>query len=184
MGLKATLVETSGMAVTLQYCSLSHCWGKQPFLNLTRNNYSSFLEDIDISLVPRTFQDAFAATHKLGFQFIWINSLCIIQDDTADWAEESGKMSSVYSNSTVNFAATSSKDGSAGLFYHRNPALSMPCTILLYLRHRLYEGSGSSFYLFKLNNPNLWTRQVERSPLAQRGWVTQEVSLQRHRVLR
>jgi hypothetical protein len=144
IGLKATLVETSGIAVPVQYCSLSHCWGKQPFLNLTRNNYPSFLEEIDISSVPRTFQDAFVATNKLGFHFIWIDSLCIIQDDIADWAEESGKMSSVYSNPTVNFAATSSKDCSAGLFYHSNPALSMPCTILLYLKHGLYEGSGSS----------------------------------------
>lgn len=55
-----------------------------------------FIEDfrrgISLSGLPRTFQDAISVTRKLGVRFLWIDSLCVIQNSSADWEEESEKM--------------------------------------------------------------------------------------------
>jgi hypothetical protein len=50
-------------------------------------------------MLCKTYKDAIALTHALGISFLWIDSLCIIQDDAADWEAESGNMASIYENS-------------------------------------------------------------------------------------
>ncbi|KAE8453294.1 hypothetical protein EG329_011361 [Mollisiaceae sp. DMI_Dod_QoI] len=73
------------------------------------------------SLIPlQTFQDAIWVTQSLGFSYIWIDSLCIVQDDEDDWRQESALMSQVYGNAVVNIAATKAENGSVGLFAERD----------------------------------------------------------------
>lgn len=72
------------------------------------------------SSLPKTFQDAIAITRMLNIQYIWIDSLCIFQDDLADWASESTCMKSIYGGATVCIAATAAPDGHAGLFCDRD----------------------------------------------------------------
>ena len=64
--------------------------------------------------IPKTFQDAIIVTHFLGFQYLWIDSLCIIQDDLNDWAEESAKMSTIYADATLTIAASAAPDDTHG----------------------------------------------------------------------
>jgi hypothetical protein len=83
---------------------------------LLKANFVGFLSDIPIDALSKTFQDAVYAAIQLGFCFIWIDSLCIIQDVRDDWLQQASFMSSVYANSSLNLAATAAADGRGGLF--------------------------------------------------------------------
>lgn len=69
--------------------------------------------------LPRIFQDAISLARNLGIKYLWIDSLCIIQGDSADWLQESSRMVDIYANSYINFAATSSSGSHGTLFTNR-----------------------------------------------------------------
>ncbi|KAK1778471.1 heterokaryon incompatibility protein-domain-containing protein [Copromyces sp. CBS 386.78] len=99
------------------YISLSHCWGppsKRP-ATTTKANLSNRMSRISFSDLPKTFQDAVDIARKLGQRYLWIDSLCIIQDSEQDWAREASLMAKVYSYAYCTLAALSSKDASEGL---------------------------------------------------------------------
>nr|ADT63870.1 HET domain protein pin-c2 [Neurospora tetrasperma]ADT63883.1 HET domain protein pin-c2 [Neurospora tetrasperma] len=99
------------------YFTLSHCWGppeKRP-TTTTKANLSQRMERIPFLELPRTFQDAIEMTRKLGHRYLWIDSLCIIQDDEQDWAREASLMAKVYSHASCTLSALSSRDSSGGL---------------------------------------------------------------------
>lgn len=74
------------------------------------------LRDIPWASIPQTFQDAIKVVRKLGIRYIWINSLCIIQNDADDWTRESALMYDVYSNAYLTLSAASAPDSRFGLF--------------------------------------------------------------------
>jgi hypothetical protein len=104
-----------------EYVTLSHCWGQ--YQNLTsityKANLQGRLEVVCISSLPRTFQDAISYTRRLGISYLWIDSLCILQDDKDDWERECVMMGTIYRNSFLTLAATAAEDGSRGLFCER-----------------------------------------------------------------
>jgi hypothetical protein len=67
--------------------------------------------------LSKTFKDAIIATRRLGFDYIWIDSSCTIQDDRVDWSIEAGTMGAVYSNSSLNLGAIDSPNSNTGLFF-------------------------------------------------------------------
>lgn len=103
------LVITESLQSPPQYATLSYCWGRIPFLKLARSNLDAFMDRIPQNNLPQTFNDAITVARKLKIEYVWIDALCIIQDDDAsenDWAKEAGHMSSVYGGAFVNLAAT------------------------------------------------------------------------------
>ncbi|OCK83770.1 HET-domain-containing protein, partial [Lepidopterella palustris CBS 459.81] len=97
-----------------RYVTLSHCWGpptKRP-LRTTTSNISQHLQEIPWHALPPTFQDAITLCAEVGIQYLWIDSLCIVQDDVADWAEESVKMGRIYEEAHFTIAASSASDSS------------------------------------------------------------------------
>ncbi|KAL8396112.1 hypothetical protein RB595_003534 [Gaeumannomyces hyphopodioides] len=74
------------------------------------------MEGIAESQLSRTFRDAVAATRRLGVRYIWIDSICIIQDSALDWQVESAKMAAIYGNAWLTLVAVHSRDGNGGLF--------------------------------------------------------------------
>jgi hypothetical protein len=72
--------------------TLSYCWGRDRFTTTTLNNLDSHKEALNWSTLPQTFKDAIQTTRNLGFRYLWIDALCIIQDSDADKAKEIGKM--------------------------------------------------------------------------------------------
>lgn len=78
-------------------------------------------EGFPVSHLTRTFQDSINLTVQLGLEYIWIDSLCIIQGDAADWATESVTMASVYGGAHLVIAATCGKDGNDGLYPPEEP---------------------------------------------------------------
>jgi hypothetical protein len=95
-----------------RYATLSYCWGIKNFIKLTRDNLEDFLKEIPKEKLPKTFTDAIYTARALGLQYIWIDSLCIVQgeSDHLDWISESGKMRFVYGSAHVNIAATTATD--------------------------------------------------------------------------
>jgi hypothetical protein len=84
---------------------------------LETKNRGDLLERVPA--LPLTFEDAIVATRRLGARYIWIDSLCIIQDDPADWERESSSMADVYRNATCNIAASAAHDSNGGLYRDR-----------------------------------------------------------------
>ncbi|KAH8593093.1 heterokaryon incompatibility protein-domain-containing protein, partial [Bisporella sp. PMI_857] len=152
------------LADTVEYCTLSHCWGNGNFFQLRNENYRDLYIFIPYNLLSKTFRDAIYAAYTLGFSYIWIDSLCIVQGDKEDWAKEVGSMSTVYANSSLNLAATSTKRGD-GFFTTRQPWNVLPC-----LTRPLHHDKDLA-----LCYTPLWSRSIELSALARRAWVTQEL---------
>ncbi|KAF7935027.1 uncharacterized protein EAE98_003072 [Botrytis deweyae] len=110
------LVLTANYQERLRYATLSHSWGSHEFIKLTTKNIGQLMKEIPLNILPKTFEDATNITQKLGIDFLWIDSLCIIQNDDDDWQKEAALMSSVYGGSVINIAASSARDSTEGCF--------------------------------------------------------------------
>jgi hypothetical protein len=99
-----------------QWVALSHCWGSAVTLNTTKDTLKSREQKIPFEELPLSFQDAVTITRKLGYRYLWIDSLCIIQDSVEDWNVESGSMGHIYSNAVVCIAAEAAADSNLGIF--------------------------------------------------------------------
>ncbi|KAH7274710.1 hypothetical protein MRS44_007030 [Fusarium solani] len=97
-----------------QYMTLSHCWGSHGHITTTTQNLAAHQQEIPWSYLSRTFRDAIMVTRELGCRYLWIDSLCIVQDDQEDWERESAQMASIYKNSFLTIAASRSPDGQGG----------------------------------------------------------------------
>lgn len=98
------------------YACLSHCWGTSRPSKTVAANLGSHKEEISWSLLPPVFQDSIAYVRKLGISLLWIDSLCIVQDDKEDWRIEAAKMASIYQNAYLVISASKSPNLEDGLF--------------------------------------------------------------------
>ncbi|KAF2830793.1 HET-domain-containing protein [Ophiobolus disseminans] len=112
-----SLVHTQGRRG--KYCALSYCWGRHPFLRTTKATLAEHQKRIPLDDFPRTLKDAILISRKLCIPYIWIDALCIIQDDANDWAHESKAMASIYRNAIVTIIAASANDTTEGCFQTR-----------------------------------------------------------------
>jgi len=92
-----------------------------PDILLTQSSLASLLEAIPCSQLPKTNQDAIHITRFLGIRYLWIDALCIIQDQESDWLEESKKMGDIYKFSYCTISASQATTGSQGCFVDRRP---------------------------------------------------------------
>ncbi|KAI1501586.1 heterokaryon incompatibility protein-domain-containing protein [Biscogniauxia marginata] len=89
------------------YACLSYCWGAdlEGVLQTTRNNIPDHEKGIELSSLPKTIQDAITVCRGLKISNLWVDSICIIQDDSEDWKCEAAQMMSIYANSHVTICA-------------------------------------------------------------------------------
>ncbi|OAL56489.1 HET-domain-containing protein [Pyrenochaeta sp. DS3sAY3a] len=99
-----------------RYATLSHCWGKARPLTLTRETLDQYCSAMPLIYMPKTFQEAITITRALDIRYLWIDSVCIVQDDKEDWEMESSRMAHVYWNSYLTIAADRAKDSHDGIF--------------------------------------------------------------------
>ncbi|VUC24138.1 unnamed protein product [Clonostachys rosea] len=99
-----------------RYLALSHCWGGPIENVLVKKTLAEFQVCIDWDDLEANFQDAVTITRSLGLRYLWIDCLCIVQDDFDDWAAESKKMADIYRNAFVTISAMSSPVSSHGIF--------------------------------------------------------------------
>ncbi|KAF2180132.1 HET-domain-containing protein, partial [Zopfia rhizophila CBS 207.26] len=152
---KLSLVESCGRHG--HYVTLSHVWGQQRIITTTATNIREQMQSIRLETLSQTFKIAISIVRKLNIRYIWIDSLCIIQDDPKDWAVEAAKMGGYYLNSLFNIAAVSAYDGYTGRFMRYMPLKITPCPITVRFSASAQNTDG-------FQRPTLW----------QRAWVLQE----------
>ena len=99
----------------IRYICLSHRWGTPRPLISTKDNLSKFTEEVPWTLMPRTFQDAIHYVNALGIAYIWIDGLCIVQDDLGDWQHEGSQMAEIYKNAYLTMSVTHSNNSATRL---------------------------------------------------------------------
>jgi hypothetical protein len=173
------LLVTNGEAA--EYAALSYCWGGSSVLTTTRATFNDRQAGITFSQLPKTIQDAVTITRRLGIRYLWVDSLCIIQDDPTDWEMEAARMKSVYANSLVTICAERADDSDGGCFLPqdslREPALKIaypggstsPAHVFARLKRYRDEWAGEVGHTTRSSN----TRYLP-SKLQTRGWTFQE----------
>lgn len=149
-----------------QYLVLSYCWGNQSPLKTLKSNLQERVNRIAYNDLPLTFQDAVLMTWYTGYRYLWIDSLCIIQDNEDDGVFEAAGTAAVYSNAMLTFAATAAPDGSGGCTFNYNGPMCIhlndDTALIRYECH------------LKLDSKD--------APLNTRGWTFQEGALSRRLV--
>ncbi|KAH5336567.1 hypothetical protein HBI23_046730 [Parastagonospora nodorum] len=121
------LVLSTELGEHTQYVALSHRWGSpgsSPPRTLESNIKCHVEDGLRYEDLPQTFRDTIDVTRALGYEFLWIDSLCIIQDSAEDWKKEARRMAIIYDNSVLTIAAMDAEDSSQGLSPKRGGCLS------------------------------------------------------------
>jgi hypothetical protein len=189
-----------------EYIALSHCWGGDVAGKLTTKNYASLRESISESpeSLPQNFIDAIKITRVMGVRYLWIDSLCVLQDSASDWADESPTMGQVFSGAYCVIAAIASEKSGGGCFRDRPRSFdpfSLHSKRSLIATTASENSSGGRFRdrprffdisllhseersLCHISTPRLSTRtffgtRVDTAPLTKRAWAFQERLLSR-----
>jgi Heterokaryon incompatibility protein (HET) len=152
-----------------RYLCLSHCWAESAPMTTTTGTLAQRCDGIRIDGLSPTLRDTVFLARELNIQYIWVDSLCILQDSQDDWEVESSKMGAYYGSSLLTVLA--GRDGSKGLFGERDPP-PMP-----YCKFSLPSGPGpTSVNIYFTLFPHRPRRGISNdSPkIYTRGWVLQE----------
>jgi hypothetical protein len=166
----AQLVSTEGWTSRPHYATLSHCWGRPDFLQLKTENELSFLQQIPVDDLPQTFKDALSIIRWLGLEYIWIDSLCIVQNSISDWHKEAAQMSSVYGGSHINIAASYAKSAHDGCAVKNGDWIAGLQTTVT--THGTDGGTKECLVQFQCREEYIAT--VWASHLSTRAWAFQE----------
>jgi hypothetical protein len=155
-----------------RYVCLSYVWGtiRQP--QYTSETQAAFGAprglDSELIQLPRTIRDAILVTKQLGINYIWIDALCIEQDDEVDKAAIIADMGAIYSNSILTIVASTNSDPSAGL-----PGVSATCRNQTQIREKV-QGLQLAIAFHDHRKP---LHDVENSVWNSRAWTYQEWQL-------
>jgi hypothetical protein len=167
------LITTKSHSLEEHYTTLSHRWGQAKFLQLTRHNLQEFHRSIPIAELPQTFREAILVSKALQVRYLWLDSLCIIQDDPSDWASEASQMHMVYTNSYCNISASHAENSTKGLFRDRNSRAVCSTEVHISPRRNYYTTENARQAHVLTNRSIIWD-SIEHCPLNKRGWVLQE----------
>lgn len=157
------------------YATMSHRWSSHPPFKLLKDNLLELTKEIPLAALPKVFQDAFDATRRLGLRYIWIDSICIIQDSEEDWHRESANMNAIYTNSHCNIAAADAATGEEtqeqhGCFFDRDPSALRPSRF--HVNWSQLCGISGNYYA--ASAAHRFSKNVTSSPLCKRAWAYQE----------
>jgi hypothetical protein len=153
------------------YIALSYCWGsggKRFVLTQDMSEIPNLV--LPMKSLPNTLRDAVKITRQLGFRFLWIDALCIIQegDNGEDFQRESATMHKVYGDATLTLAAAASKNVNEGIYRCPVPPSTLQCKI----PYDFDVGPPGTVNVIFEDNQEGESRINE--PLNTRGWTFQE----------
>ncbi|TVY37357.1 hypothetical protein LOCC1_G006339 [Lachnellula occidentalis] len=157
----------------IKYTTLSYCWEGANFCT-KKENVTLHKQGLDYEHLPRTLQDAINVTRQLNIAYIWIDALCIVQDDPAEWEVESSRMRDFYSGSSLTIAASDAADGYAGCFpanFDDDAGLEPPG---IFFTTSNIRDEGEFIVRFQVGDIRALTNKIV---LNSRGWVLQEMVL-------
>jgi hypothetical protein len=157
------------------YLTLSHRWGNYDEIKTKQATLDKRSTCMPIRILPKVFRDAVYITRKLGIRFLWIDSLCIVQDDPSDWKFQASKMADIFRNSLMTIASAAVNTQTHGIFRQRAPQRKRPCAINLRLSHRqkaLFQKPGV-FFAFA-DRREMAAAERPLGILDTRAWILQE----------
>lgn len=173
------VIHTDGHHYT--YAALSYCWGKAPpgddrLWQTTQATLKGYMKDINVRHLPQTLKDAIHICERLHIFYLWVDSLCIIQDSPSDWAAEAAKMSGIYLGSLLTISLSTSVSAESGCFNNVSQAVVEDeeydhATI----DSRFKDGRSSRLYITRYpRHLSLFDDEVRHGVLAERAWALQE----------
>jgi hypothetical protein len=158
------IVETDALDASAYIC-LSYCWGGAlPIICNVQNREVSGVWEISLQALGQTFLDAIKITRQLDFRYLWIDSLCILQDNPFDREMEISRMAQIYQNAALTICASTAEHPSVG-FMEPRPDFSEN-----QLQLRMSNGQWGTIYLDRI----FWSLPPVKEPLGTRAWALQE----------
>jgi len=156
------IVDNEGLSGL--YVALSHCWGsvKDTFSTTAQNIEERKNSGIELTQQPANFRHAVVFTRRLGFDYLWIDSLCILQRDVQDWRHEAGRMAGYYNNAVLTLAIADAINCNVGFLHDRYHHYSPPI-----------PGDDGEFYCLREVLPQAYDLNVS-SWISKRAWTLQE----------
>ena len=120
------------------YLALSYCWGSNQNYVLTSKNIKKLMQGMEVRMLPQTILDAIEVTKQLGFQYLWVDALCIMQDFAEeaarhDMKRELATMDQVYKGATITIVAACSPSVMHGFLRDRpesgQTSFDIPCRL-------------------------------------------------------
>ncbi|PVH68136.1 HET-domain-containing protein, partial [Cadophora sp. DSE1049] len=142
--------------------ALSHRWGLSRHLTTTKENLEDHFDKINMSNLPATFRDAVLVTRRLGIAYLWIDALCIVQNDE-EWLHESEIMGDIFHGAVCTIAVHTAQDDSCGFLKEASQPVSA-----------IQAAKGPSDSQLFISTSSDFVRDVENSSLSGRAWVLQE----------
>ncbi|KAK9774829.1 putative HET-domain-containing protein [Seiridium cardinale] len=149
------------------YVALSYCWGGNQPYKTTRASIRERLVELDWDRLPKTLKDAIDVTTALGFQYIWIDCFCIIQDDEDDFAIQMAEVPSIYARAIITLTAARASTASEGFLHDISLDASRSLAVRLPLK--CPDGRVGDAYLTSV------VRVPD--PIDYRAWTMQETYL-------
>lgn len=175
--LQPRLISTDGREYSdCRYITLSYRWPEDFPIEAksTRENIREQMRGLNTSRLPQMFNDVFQIAVKTGISYVWIDSLCILQDDPKDWSREAALMAHVYQYAefTVAAAVPPTKPD-LGLFRHRDPSDVLSARLAGLRTHQEDRYPGHEVVVMKPQKEETY----KDGPLISRGWCFQEREL-------
>ncbi|KIW99594.1 uncharacterized protein Z518_11007 [Rhinocladiella mackenziei CBS 650.93] len=155
----------------IPYLALSYCWGTSQYLITTSHNYEQQRRNIRWSSLPATYRDAIEFTRAIGYRYLWIDALCIIQDDKEDWNHEASHMADIYSEAVLVISAANANHVGFGFFHERLGSRSF--------KNKLKRGPDEPTHVL-VQEPTIHSNIIgnpgieEQWPVFRRAWTLQE----------
>ncbi|KAF1962878.1 HET-domain-containing protein [Byssothecium circinans] len=157
-----------------RYLCLSYCWGGPQKVTATRASLERLQENIPMDQLGLTIRDAIETTRRLGFRYLWVDALCIVQDDEKDKVAEIQKMASIYSNATATISAAVASSSTKGFLRRKREAINKGG---FDFNIALPDGAVGNIMVVAQK----WIRPLH--PLDERAWAFQEHLLSRRKLI-
>jgi hypothetical protein len=168
------------------YVALSYCWGKgvHERNKTTSLNLKRHMVSIDVSSLPATIREAMNFVARLGYRYIWIDSLCILQDDTTAWLRESKEMALIYGHADLVIVADIALDCTSSLYLNSQEFSSPSHQRTINLKNGWNGCQRVSLRkpYWKTHDPSTFLNSVP-GPTATRAWTWQEFFSSQRRLI-
>ncbi|PLN77560.1 heterokaryon incompatibility protein-domain-containing protein [Aspergillus taichungensis] len=171
------LVKVSDIdVVPIRYVCLSYCWGETQPKVTTTSRLDSYLVGIDMAEIPETILDGIRVAISMGYQYLWVDAFCIVQDSGPDKVTELGKMASIYSGAVCTIYVMSAKTATEGFLRQAYPDGNENQSIHTW-HADLYDGTSQAPAAVLEVRSDFSHEDIFDSPIFERGWTFQEALL-------
>ena len=159
----------------IHYLALSYCWGGTVSMRTLRENvHSREKNGLHVADLPAVIRDAITVARKLKFEYLWVDSLCICQDDEQEWGKEAALMADIYGGSVFTISALSSPNVNVGFLGPRQRSMVPIGSIEFSGKDEEHDDGDRPLLLFIREEPRSLDVELRGGSLSRRGWPLQE----------